>query len=492
MDLIVQNACPSLGRGIGRTAVTDELWKWDAVALAEGIRTRSISSREAVAACAGRMRAVNPGLNAVTCDLTEQALSAADRADAAVARGDALGPLHGVPVTIKENVDQQGCATVNGVAAYKDVIATSDHPVVANWKKAGAVIIGRTNTPAFSMRLDTVNDYRGRTYSPWSRTHTPGGSSGGASSSVAAGITPLAHGNDIAGSVRYPAYCTGLAGLRPSFGRVPAYNPSGKSERPISAQLMSVQGPLARSVRDVRLGLHAMAAADVRDPWWVPAPLEGPPAKSPVRVALVADAADLAGASPSPPVAAALAQAAKALSDAGYEVVSTRTPGFTAAFDLWFRMHIPEFRRFQQADFERDGDDGIRVAMRLMQDNVPDIGPDDHLRALADRTRLIRDWYAFLDHTPLVLAPVCTELPYAQGFDLESKERTMEIWRQSSTLMAVPVLGLPGMAMPTGVVDGLPVGVQIVGQRFREDLCLAAAEAIEARVPRITPIDPRN
>ncbi|MEO8345276.1 MAG: amidase [Betaproteobacteria bacterium] len=476
--------------------MTDELWKWDAVALAEGIRARRISSREAVAACVGRMHAVNPRLNAVTCDLSEEALAAADRADAASARRETLGPLHGVPVTIKENVDQEGCATVNGVAAFKDVIATADHPVVANWKKAGAVIIGRTNTPAFSMRLDTVNDYRGRTYSPWSRTHTPGGSSGGASSSVAAGITPLAHGNDIAGSVRYPAYCTGLVGLRPSFGRVPAYNPSGKTERPISAQLMSVQGPLARTVRDVRLGFHAMAAPDARDPWWVPVPLEGPPPAKPIRVAIVADAADLAGAAPSPPVAAALAQAAQALAEAGYEVVTTRTPGFTAAFELWFEMHIPEFRRFQQADFERDGDEGIRRAMQLMQENVPDMSPDDHLKALANRTRLIRDWYAFLERTPLVLAPVCTQLPYAQGFDLESVARTMEVWRQSCTLMAVPVLGLPGLAVPTGVAQGqnedLPVGVQIIGQRFREDLCLAAAEAIEARVPRITPIDPRD
>ena len=196
--------------------MADELWKWDAVALAEGIRTRTISSREAVHACVERMHAVNPRLNAVTCDLSGQALAAADRADEAVANAlkteARLGPLHGVPVTIKENIDQEGCATVNGVTAFREAIATTDSPVVANWKKAGAVIIGRTNTPAFSFRLVTVNDYRGRTYSPWSRTQTPGGSSGGASSSVAAGITPLAHGNDIAGSVRYPAYCTGLAG----------------------------------------------------------------------------------------------------------------------------------------------------------------------------------------------------------------------------------------------------------------------------------------
>jgi amidase len=475
--------------------VADELWKWDAVALAEGIRTGAISSREAVHACVERMRAVNPRLNAVTCDLSSAALVAADRADAAVAAAlktnERLGPLHGVPVTIKENVDQEGCATVNGVAACKDVIATADSPVVANWKKAGAVIIGRTNTPAFSFRLDTVNEYRGRTYSPWSRTHTPGGSSGGASSSVAAGITPLAHGNDIAGSVRYPAYCTGLAGLRPSFGRVPAYNPTAAAERVISAQLMSVQGPLARSVRDVRLGFQAMAAYDARDPWWVPAPLEGASAKLPIRVAVVMDAADLGGAAPSAPVAAALAQAAKALAEAGFEIVDEKSPGFTHAFQLWFEMFIPEFRRFMQADFERDGDDGVRTAMRLVAENVPDRGIDAHLRALADRTRLIRDWYAFLARTPLVLAPVCTELPYVQGFDIESAARTMEIWRQSSTLMALPVLGLPGMAVPTGIAEGLPVGVQIIGPRFREDLCLAAAEAIEARAPRITPIDPR-
>ena len=472
--------------------MAEELWKRDAVALAEGIRTRAISSREAVTACVGRMRQVNPQLNAVTCDLSDQALAAADRADADVACGAKLGPLHGVPVTIKENVDQEGCATVNGVAAFKDVIATVDSPVVANWKKAGAVIIGRTNTPAFSFRLDTVNDYRGRTYSPWSRSVTPGGSSGGASSSVAAGMTPLAHGNDIAGSVRFPAYCTGLAGLRPSFGRVPAYNPTGKAERVISAQLMSVQGPLARSVRDVRLGFHAMAAADARDPWWVPVPLEGLPCPKPIRVAVVTDAADLGGAAPSAPVAAAIAQAAKALADAGYEIVAEKTPGFAQAFALWFEMFIPEFRRFMHADFERDGDAGVRTAMRLMAENIPDRGVDAHLKALAERTRLMRDWYAFLARTPLVLAPVCTELPYAQGFDIESAARTMEIWRQSATLMAIPVLGLPGLAVPTGVAEGLPVGVQIIGPRFREDLCLAAAEAIEARVPRITPIDPRS
>lgn len=471
--------------------MSEPLWRWDATALVAAIGKREISAREVATACIERMREVNPRLNAVTVDLSEQALLAADRADGAVARGEPLPPLHGVPVTIKENIDQQGCATTNGVAALRDLIATSDSPVVANWKRAGAVIIGRTNTPAFSFRLDTVNDFRGRTYSPWSRTHTPGGSSGGASASVAAGITPLAHGNDIAGSVRYPAYCTGIVGLRPSFGRVPAFNPTGKAERTISAQLMSAQGLLARTVRDVRLGFEAMAAGDARDPWWVPAPLAGAPPISPIRVAVVVDAADLGGVAPSPAVAAALLQALSALADAGYLIVEEKTPGFAAAFPLWFDMLIPEFRRFLQADFERDGDDGIRTAVKFMLDNVPDRGTDEHLRALAQRTRLIRDWAGYLERTPLVLTPVSTELAYEHGFDVESAARTMQIWRESATLMAVPVLGFPAIAVPTGVANGLPVGVQIIGARFREDLCLAAAEAIEARSPRITPIDPR-
>jgi amidase len=469
--------------------VTGPLWTWDAADLAAAIRKRDISAHDAVASCVARMHEVNPALNAVTVDLSEHAMAEARRADEAIARGEPIGPLHGVPVTTKENVDQEGCATVNGVAAYRDLVAKSDSPVVANLRKAGAIVIGRTNTPAMSFRLDTVNDFRGRTHSPWSRAHTPGGSSGGASSSVAAGMTPIGQGNDIAGSVRYPAFCTGLVGLRPSFGRIPAYNGTATRERTISSQLMSVQGPLARSVRDVRLALSAMAQHDPRDPWWTPAPLLGPDA--PRRVAVVDASDDLAGIAPGAAVQEALRTAARALADAGYEVVREKTPGFRRAFELWFEMLVPEFRKFMHADFERDGDEGIRVAMRYLLDNVPESDEESHLRALSERTRVIRDWNLFFAQTPLVLTVVCTEPPYAHGFYLESAERTMRMWREASTLMALPVLGLPAVAVPTGLAAGLPVGVQLVGPRFREDLVLAAAEAIEARVTRLVPLDPR-
>jgi amidase len=472
--------------------MTDDIWRWDATRTAEAIARRQISAREAVEASLARMAAVNPRLNAVTVDLSARALEAADRADAAVVRGDRLGPLHGVPVTIKENVDQAGCATTNGVTAFRELVAAEDSPVVANWTAAGAIVVGRTNTPAFSFRLDTDNDLRGRTYNPWSATHTPGGSSGGAASCVAAGITPLAHGNDIAGSIRFPAYACGLAGLRPSFGRVPAFNPSATAERSMSSQLLSVQGPLARSVRDIRLALATMAARDPRDVWWVNAPLESPPPATPLRVAVVTEPDALAGERLHPTVARAMRQAADWLADAGYEVVDVPTPGFTRAMDLWYAMQLPEIRAFLAPAIEQYGDVGIRRAMHLVfeaftaQDGVP------YMKALAERARVVRDWQQLFERVPLVLAPVCTQPVYGQGFDVESVERTRRMWHECVTLTAVPVLGIPGLAVPTGAVDGLPTGVTVLAARFREDLCLAAGEAIEARAAMTAqvPLDP--
>ncbi len=471
--------------------MNDQLWRWDATHMAAAIARREISSREAVEACLGRLAVVNPRLNAVTVDLADEARAAADRADAAVARGDRLGPLHGVPALIKENVDQAGCATTNGTLAFRDLVASSDSPVVANWKAAGAIMLGRTNTPSFSFRLDTDNTLRGPTQNPWSRVHTPGGSSGGAAVAVAAGIAPLAHGNDIAGSIRYPAYACGLAGLRPSFGRVPAWNPTAATERSLSSQLLSVQGPLARSVRDLRLGLATLAARDPRDPWWVPAPLDGPPVPAPMRVAVVSEPADLAGQAVHPAVARALRSAAAWLADAGYEIVDVPSPGFTRPMELWFAMQMPEIREFLWPAIEQHGDDGIRRAMGLMLEAFPADAGLPYMRALAERARVVRDWQLFLERVPLVLAPVCTQPVYTRGFDVDSLEHTGRFWRESVTLTAVPVLGVPALAVPTGVENGLPMGVSIMAARFREDLCLAAGEAIEARagVGAMLPMD---
>ncbi len=168
------------------------------------------------------------------------------------------GALHGVPVTIKVNVDTAGHATTDGIVAAKDNIAETDSPLVAHMRAAGAVIVGRSNTPAFSLRWFTDNDLHGRTLNPFDAKVTPGGSSGGAAAAVATGMGAIAHGNDYGGSVRYPAWACGVVGLRATVGRVPGYKASAPS-RIISNQMMSVQGPLTRSVADARLALQVMA-----------------------------------------------------------------------------------------------------------------------------------------------------------------------------------------------------------------------------------------
>src|SRR5271166_6963304 len=245
------------------------IWQWSAVETAAAIRDGLVTSEAVVQAHIDRMHAVNPALNAVVVDLGAQAIAAARAADRAKASGAALGKLYGVPVTVKVNIDVEGQANSNGVVAFKDNIAPGDSPVTANLKKSGAIIIGMTNTPEFSMRGFTDNKLHGMTKNPWDSAITCGGSSGGAGASMAAGIGAIAHGNDIGGSLRWPAYCNGIATIKPTQGRIPAFNPSAAAERPLMAQFMSAQGPLAREVRDVRLGLEVMSQRDMRDPWWV-------------------------------------------------------------------------------------------------------------------------------------------------------------------------------------------------------------------------------
>ena len=256
-----------------------------------------------------------------------------------------------------------GRATTNGVVAFQDAIAPEDSAVVGNLRRAGAIIIGRTNTPAFSWRWFTDNDLHGQTLNPWSAGHTPGGSSGGAAAAVAAGIGAIAHGNDIGGSVRYPAYACGVAGLRPSLGRIPAFNPGAKAERSLSAQILSTQGPLARRVGDLRLALAAMAAPDWRDPWQAPVPLEGPPLPGPIRVALCADPM---GTGVHPAVAAAVAAAGAALARAGYAVEEAAPPGFAAVAADWDAFIHAEATVFMREGFQTLADAKARAIFAEM------------------------------------------------------------------------------------------------------------------------------
>jgi len=469
--------------------IASELWRLDAVELAALIRARRASCREAVAAALARLDAVNPRINAVVRPRHEAALAEATAADEMLARGEPVGPLHGVPITIKVNVDMAGYPTDNGVVAFKDLQATRDNPVVANLRRAGGIVVGRTNTPAFSMRWFTDNALHGATRNPWDPSRTPGGSSGGAAAATATGIGAVGHGNDIAGSVRYPAYCCGLVGLRVSYGRVPSFNFSGPAARPISAQLMAVQGPLTRRVRDARLAFAAMAVSDPHDPRCADVPLEGPAPTRPIRVALVPDPAGRGGVAPA--VADAVRQAGRCLEAAGYAVEEVEPPELGAVADLWTTIAMDDTIAALEPVAQQYGDDGIKRALGFWRALHPARDARHVLDGLTQRDRLLRLWELFLAERPIVVTPVSNERAFPVDLDLVDAETTRRLMAAQIMQLAVPVLGLPAVSVPTGVADGVPMGVQITGGRFREDLCLDAAAAVEARAPMPTPIDPR-
>jgi amidase len=471
--------------------IKDAVWSWSATEIAKAVRDRDISCVEVVESCLSRIDAVNPTLNAIVDYFPEEARITAKRADEAVARGDALGPLHGVPVTFKINVDYEGKATTNGVVAYKDVIAPEDSPAVANWKRAGAIPVGRTNVPAFSTRYFSDNDLHGRTLNPWHHDITPGGSSGGAASAVAAGMGTLAHGNDRAGSIRQPAYCCGIYGIRPSFGRVPAFNPSAKMDRSLSTQFTSVQGPLARSIADLRLGLTAMCAGDVRDPWWVPAPLYSPGdrAGEPKRIALVTGLPDELIA---PEVVQAVADAGRWLQEAGYAVDEVKLPMLAEAQKIFYGLVMTEERAAgSQSAIDTLGDERVKRARgdTLTYSTHYDAG--GYIAALTRRTAMIREFALLMQKYPLVVLPVSWLMPLPLDADQKGEKTVHAMLDGFRPLVAMSLLGLPSLAAPTGLANGIPVGVQIVASRFREDLCFAAGEVIESHTSVRTPIDPR-
>jgi amidase len=467
--------------------MAQEPWRWDATQLAQEIRSRTISSREVVSAALARLGTVNSRINAVVETLAAEALAEADRADQQLAKGEPTGVLHGVPVTTKINTDQKGCATSGGVVAFANLIAQDDSPSIENLRRAGAIIIGRTNAPEFSWRWFTDNELYGETLNPWNAAVTCGGSSGGAAVAVATGICALSHGTDFGGSIRQPAFCCGVAGLRPTLGRVPAYNAS-TGDRPITAQLMAVHGPLARRVRDLRIGLTAMAAGDVRDPWWVPAPLEGPAPTKPIRVALV-DADRRPGLDPG--VADALERAAAWLQDAGYAVERVTPPSIEEAAHLWALLVLNESKGGMIAQIREHGGAAIRKAGELMIRHAPPTDFVGYVKALGRRATLLREWQQFFERYPVILMPVSRQPAFELGLDTRDDAAMRWIFEVLAPLLAPALLGLPCVAVPTGVSGNVPLGVQLVAARFREDLCLDAAEAIEARAMVSTPIDPR-
>jgi amidase len=463
-----------------------ELWRLSATDLAQAIRSKQISSQEVIEAHLRRIEAVNPAVNAVTVVLGEQALEAARAADRVVAAGGKLPLLHGVPFTVKENMDLIGTPTTMGVRALADAYPTLDAPTVERMRAAGAIPIGRTNCPNFTLRWHTDSELWGATINPWDRTRTPGASSGGEAAALATGMSPLGLGNDGLGSLRWPAQCCGISVLKPTLGRIPTAT-SPPFDFPIGVQLTAVEGPMARRVTDLQAALEVLAGPSWRDPWSVPAPLRGPQPATPLRVALVVDPA---GQGTATQVQDGVRKAARALADAGYTVQEVQPPSINlAAKALLAMLNTPDNRALWQRSAAAMPADTQRF-LSAFYEAAGDPDPVTTIQSFATRQSLLRAWGQFQQTHPLIVAPIYTDIPFQAGTDLD-QGRVADTIRSMRMAIAVNALGLPAVALPIGIADGLPQAVQVIGPRYREDLCLDAATALEDRVGILTPIDPR-
>ncbi|UCH40290.1 MAG: amidase family protein [Gammaproteobacteria bacterium] len=461
-----------------------DLWRLGASEIVERINQREVTATEVTEQSLQRLREVNPAINAVVQEMPDAALSQAQAVDQAIASGQPAGTLAGVPVTIKVNIDQQGFANTNGVRIQQDHIASEDSPVVTNLRNAGAIIVGRTNTPAFSMRWFTRNSLHGHTLNPRNATLTPGGSSGGAAASVAAGICAIGHGTDIAGSIRYPAYACGLHGIRPSFGRIAAVNRS-LPDRHIGAQLTAVSGPIARSIEDLRLGLVAMSMPSPLDPWWVPAPADGASMPKKAALCIAPDGLEV-----SDKVESALRQAATQLEDAGWEVIERNCPPMREPMRLQLLLWMSEYAYNGGEAVRREDDTDANFVYAQLREHCQEPTMQTLMEALQRRVGLAREWQGFLEQYPLLLCPVSGEPPFADQLDVESADSFRRVLEAQMTQIALPLMGMPAISVATSGDAPDPMGVQLVGPRFREDILFDAASAIEARNPAVTVTDP--
>jgi len=455
-----------------------ELWKWGAVKIAKAVSNKKITAEEVIKSNIHRRKQINPHLNAVVVSLDQQAIKRARNIDEKIKNGKKVGILAGVPITIKENVDVKNQSTTNGMKSFINVVAEKNSPLVENLLNQDAIIIGRTNTPEISYRWFTDNPLRGLTYNPWSKKLTPGGSSGGAASSVAMGIGAIAHGNDVGGSIRYPAYACGITGIKPGLGRVPAFNPSAPKERSMGLQLMSVQGPHARTIADLDIALKAMSSNGKGDPWWIKNIEE----KLSNKKFTIAFNKWVSGKVCNKRVSNAIDITVNIFRENGFRVLNKTPPFIEEAAKCWRIIFGFEAKISMLPLVKKMGSKAIInvVSGFVDQGNNPKV--EDYFDALAKRNKIIRMWNEFMEKYPVIISPISASLPYQQNEDQKSKKRLGEIIQEQSPLYVVNLLGLPSIAVPTEVINDTPVGIQITTGRFQENLAIKMGKIVEKNV----------
>jgi amidase len=448
-----------------------ELYYEPAHRLAARIREREVSCVEVVEAHLERIGHVNPGLNAVVQLTAKQAIAQARAADERLARGESDGPLHGVPFTVKDNIPVAGVVMTSGTLGMKDFVPDEDATVVARLKAAGGIVLGKTNLPEIGMAGESDNLVYGRTNNPYNLDHSPGGSSGGEGAIIAAGGSPLGIGTDIGGSIRYPAHCCGIAGIKPTMGRIPWHAPYGYTDE------LRQSGPMARSVADLALALPLMSGAHWRDPSAPPAPL-GDPNDVDVRQLRVAVHADNGVAGPTEAVATAVVDAAMVLRDAGVSVAEERPERLSETLDLFGRLlgasGGQQYRDALEAAGTRPEQVSPMIRDFLSHITGAEISTADFQRVILEWDRFRSDIWGFFERYDAILCPVNSHPALPHG-------KVNEHFAGLSYTAAYNLAGLPGTVVRAGATsDGLPVGVQIVGRAWREDVTLALAARIEA------------
>ncbi|MEO6082293.1 MAG: amidase [Umezawaea sp.] len=448
-------------------------WEAGAIETARRVREGEVSAVEVVEAHLARIAEVNPEVNALAEVFADDAREQAREID----RRGGRGPLAGVPFSVKDNLDVAGKATTHGLARFRDFVRPVDAPPVARLRAAGAIPIGHANLPTLTVRgMHTASELHGHTVNPWDSTKTPGGSSGGDAVAVATGMALLGLGNDSGGSLRIPALFTGVCGLKPSSGRYAADHRFGAEDPPLATQVIPVDGPLARTVADLRVVHEVLSGADVRDPRALPVPVTGPPV--PRRVGLVVDPG---GRGVHPDVRAALESAATTLSDNGYDVEEVVPPRMADALDAYSGLIMTEFAQTWPAVRELLGEDASRyLELSLRRREPADLA--GYLALTGVLLGIRREWGAFLDDRPLLLGPVST-LPSFEPDQESRNDEEFDRYTHAIALCSVTSLvGVPAVAVPTGTVDGFPTGVQVIGRAYREDTCLDAAELLERTI----------
>jgi amidase len=448
----------------------DEIIFASARSLRDRIRDREVSSREVVDAYLSRIEAVNPKLNAVVALRAEAARREADAADRALARAEVAGPLHGLPITIKDSFDTAGLVSTWGTPGRAKRVPTEDATAVARLRAAGAILLGKTNTPELTLSFHTRNPIYGATRNPYDLERSPGGSSGGAAANLAAGGSPLDLGSDTGGSIRLPAHFCGVAGLRPTSGRVPrtghAVGPGG----PIEA--LTQVGPMARFVEDLKLALPILAGPDGRDPAIAPVPLRDPEAVD-LRGLRVAFHTENGIRAPTAEIAGAVRAAVKVLADAGASVEEARLPGIEESLVLLAGLLRYDGGAWGRLLLERAGTSVDESSIEMLR-----LGGEP---SYDEQARLFERWDRFRERMLVFMEPydAVVSPPNALPATRPGDEGT-ELAAFSYT-MTHNLTGWPGAVVRAATSsEGLPIGVQFVAKPWREDVALAIAAHVEA------------